>query len=99
MQERPPRWHARFMVRVEAPTGGFTATIVNISAQGAQLLGIPVDTLQPFEWLSLSAAGIGIWAQVRWVRFDTCGLLFERELTERELDLARRTAERGRARA
>jgi len=95
MIERPPRWHARFLVEADGPCGGFSATMVDISAQGGRLLGIPLDSLKPGDLLQLSAAGIRMGAEVRWVRYDTCGMLFDRELTLRELDLARRTAKRG----
>lgn len=68
--------------------------MVNISAEGGGLVGIPVDQLKPGDRLVLFAAGIRLGAQLRWVRFDTCGLLFDRSLSERELDLARRTGMR-----
>jgi hypothetical protein len=99
MNERPPRWHARFMIQATGPGGAFTATMVDISAQGGRLLGIPVDTLTSGDQLTLRAAGLGMGAEVRWVRFDTCGMQFDRDLTPRELDLARRTAQRGNRRA
>jgi hypothetical protein len=98
MNERPPRWHARFLVHAEGLAGRFSATMVDISAQGGRLLGIPLDTLAVGDRLDLFAAGLGMGAEVRWVRFDTCGLLFDRDLTLRELDLARRTAQRGKHR-
>lgn len=94
MIERPPRWHTRFMVHVDGPAGPFTATMVDISAEGGRLLGIPLDMLDVGVRLRLRAAGILLGAQVRWVRFDTCGMLFDRPLTLRELDLARRAGQR-----
>lgn len=57
-------------------------------------MGIPVDRLKPRDRLVLFAEGSRLGARLRWVRFDTCGVLFDRSLSERELDLARRTGMR-----
>lgn len=84
------------MVRVSTDMSEFTATMADVSSHGGMMLGIPEGRLGPGRRLRLSVAGIAMGATIRWVRFDTCGVEFDRMLSERELLLARKSGWRRR---
>lgn len=82
MMNRAVRLPTRALVQVRAPQGGFDATLGNVSAGGARLLGVPEGMLSVGDRVDIQCAGQRHRAEVRWHFDDTCGLMFETPLTD-----------------
>lgn len=85
MQIRALRLPTRALVQVRAPQGTFDATLGNLSAGGARLLGVPDRTLRIGDWVEVVSAGQLYSAEVRWQFDDTCGLMFETPLSDQQI--------------
>lgn len=82
MPSRALRLPSRALVQVRAQRGGFDATLGNLSAGGARLLGVPDRMLRIGDWIEIVCAAQQHPAEVRWHFDDTCGLMFETPLTD-----------------
>ena len=85
MPNRALRLPTRALVQVRAPRGAFDATLGNLSAGGARLLGVPDRMLRIGDWIEILCAGRAHPAEVRWHFDDTCGLMFETALTDYQI--------------
>lgn len=89
MLQRAVRLPSRVLVQVRTSRGSFDATIGNISAGGARLLGVPEDKLAVGDRIVISCLSHPHSAVVRWHFDDTCGLMFEKPLTTDEINTIR----------
>lgn len=89
MLQRAARLPSRILVQVRTPNGRFDATIGNLSAGGARLLGVPDGMLKVGEMITIICLNRPHRAQVRWHFDDTCGLQFSQPLSEGEIDAMR----------
>ncbi len=85
MQNRALRLPSRVFVQVRSPRGSFDATLGNLSAAGARLLGVPDRMLRIGDWVDVLCTGQQHQAEVRWHFDDTCGLMFADPLTEYQI--------------
>lgn len=85
MLQRAPRLPMRVLVQVRSPVGGFDATIGNLSAGGARLLGVPDRMVRVGDQIEIHCQGNAHVAQVRWHFDDTCGLMFDEPLSPRDI--------------
>ena len=85
MLNRALRLPTRAFVQVRSPRGGFDATIGNLSAGGARLVGVPEQTIIVGDWIAIHCVGQNFMAEVRWHFDDTCGLMFEDPLTDDQI--------------
>ncbi|PVH29121.1 PilZ domain-containing protein [Pararhodobacter oceanensis] len=81
MQPRAARLPTRALIHVRTPTSEFDATIGNVSADGARLLGVPDDMLEVGDTLEIVVGNYHHLAEVRWHIDDTCGLAFNTSLS------------------
>lgn len=86
MLQRAIRLPSRVLVQVRCERGGFDATIGNLSAGGARLLGVPDDMLTVGDGIDIQCLGRTHRAEVRWKFDDTCGLQFSRPLEPAQID-------------
>lgn len=89
MLQRARRLPSRVLVQVRTSRGSFDATIGNISAGGARLLGVPEDMVSVGDRIVISCLSRPQAAHVRWHFDDTCGLMFEKPLTDAEINTIR----------
>ena len=87
MLQRAHRFPSRILVNVRAPAGAFDATMGNLSAGGARLLGVPDRMVHVGETLMIRCFGLSHMAEVRWHFDDTCGLMFARPLEEAQISV------------
>ena len=80
MLQRAIRLPSRVLIHVRTANGSFDATIGNLSAGGARLLGVPDGMLRVGDVIDLHGLGCLHQAEVRWHFDDTCGLMFARPL-------------------
>jgi hypothetical protein len=80
MLQRAFRLPSRVLVQVRTPRGAFDATIGNLSAGGARLLGVPDGSIAVGDRIGIQCLGHLHDAEVRWHFDDTCGLMFIRPL-------------------
>ncbi|MCW1931777.1 hypothetical protein [Pararhodobacter zhoushanensis] len=85
MLNRALRLPTRAFVQVRSPRGAFDATLGNLSAAGARLVGIPERTIIVGDWIGIHCVGQNYSAEVRWHFDDTCGLMFEEPLSEYQI--------------
>lgn len=85
MYQRAVRMPLRALVQVKAPTGGFDATIGNLSHGGARLVGVPDRMLMVGDRVEIQVLGRSHAAEVRWHFDDTCGLMFPQPLADEEI--------------
>lgn len=85
MQQRAIRLPSRTLVQVITTKTIFDATIVNLSAGGARLLGVPDDAVTVGEQIKIQGAGKSLIAKVRWNFDDTCGLMFVQPLSATDI--------------
>ena len=85
MLQRAVRLPTRVLIQVRYGDLVFDATIGNISAGGARLLGVPDDALKVGETIDIHALGKQMRAEVRWHIDDTCGLMFDKPLSGHEI--------------
>jgi len=85
MLQRAQRLPSRVLVQVRAPAGAFDATMGNLSAGGARLLGVPDRMVHVGDALTIRCYGVSHGAEVRWHFDDTCGLMFDRPLDEAQI--------------
>lgn len=86
MLHRAQRLPTRVLVQVRAPGGGFDATIGNVSAGGARLVGVPDRMLRVGDHVEICAPGQALLAEVRWHFDDTCGLMFAEPLDDARIN-------------
>lgn len=86
MPNRALRLPTRALVQVRALMGLFDATLGNVSANGARLLGVPDRMLRIGDFVAILCVGHQHPAEVRWHFDDTCGLMFEEPLSEYQIE-------------
>lgn len=85
MLMRDNRMPSRALVHVKSRDSTFDATIGNLSPAGARLLGVPLHGLMTGETIRIYSPAGPQAAQVHWQFDDTCGLLFDHMLNDREM--------------
>lgn len=85
MLRRETRVPTRALVHVKTRDATFDATIGNVSAAGARLLGVPLNGLSTGDMVRIYSPAGPQDAQVRWQYDDTCGLLFDHQLDQRAM--------------
>ncbi len=85
MLQRATRLPSRVLIQVRTADTVFDATIGNLSAGGARLLGVPDRALKVGERIDIQAMGKHLQAEVRWNFDDTCGLMFSNPLTQTDI--------------
>ena len=81
------RLPCRFPARVEGPQGEIEVVIVDVTEAGAKadgLTGLPPGTPCRLRILNEAVPGV-----VRWAAAGSAGLIFDRPLTPRQLDVVR----------
>ena len=85
MLQRATRLPTRVLIHVHTDSGGFDATLGNLSATGARLLGVPDQALRVGDQVDILCQGQSHRAEVRWHFDDTCGLMFSGPLDEGQI--------------
>lgn len=85
MYRRAERLPTRVLIQVRTAARVFDATLGNISAGGARLVGVPDGALKVGELIDLNALGRHHKAQVRWNVDDACGLMFLKPVSQAQI--------------
>jgi len=85
MHLRADRLPTRVLIQVRTAAKVFDATLGNLSASGARLVGVPDRALKIGELIDINALGRHHKAQVRWNFDDACGLMFLQPLSQAQI--------------